>query len=72
MPLDLGFGDIGDDVVFELASRFEIGAAALGALLGMNIVFDELGTGRRIGPDSAAGRRGGVKIAFDLRGERRR
>jgi hypothetical protein len=30
MPLDLGFGDIGDDVVEELAGRFEIVATAMG------------------------------------------
>src|ERR1700724_1907299 len=51
MPFDLGFGDIGDDVVFGLARGFEVVAAAMGALLGMNVVFDECRTRRRVGPE---------------------
>jgi hypothetical protein len=41
MPLNLRLGDIGNDVVLELTGCFEIGAAAMGALLGPDIVFEE-------------------------------
>ena len=40
----------GDDVVVELPGHFEIVAAAMLTLLGMNVVFNELGIGRRLGP----------------------
>jgi hypothetical protein len=53
MPFELRLGDIGDDVVFELAGRFEFAAAAMGTLLGMNIVLDEDRSRRRIGPKDA-------------------
>ena len=49
MPFELGFGDIGDDVVFEVFGRFEIVAAAVRTLLGPNVVFDERGSRRRLG-----------------------
>src|SRR5262249_10774860 len=45
MPLDLGFGKISHDVVFELAGRFEIAGTAMGTLLGVDVVFDEDGAG---------------------------
>jgi hypothetical protein len=53
MPFELGFGDVGDDVVVEFAGVFEFAAATMGALLRMHFVFDELGVGRRIGPKDA-------------------
>ena len=34
MPLELGFGDIGDEVVFELAGRFEIAGRRNGGTAG--------------------------------------
>ena len=53
MPLELGFGEIGDEVVFELAGRFEIACTAMGALLRMDVVFDEVGAGWRFGAESS-------------------
>ena len=53
MPLELRFGDIGHEVVVELAGGFEIAAAAMGTLLGMDVVFDEDGAGRRLGSEGA-------------------
>jgi hypothetical protein len=53
MPLDLGFGQVGHDVVFVLAGGLELEAAAMGALGGMNVVFDEDGIGRWLGPKEA-------------------
>jgi hypothetical protein len=53
MPLQLGLGDVGDDVVLELSGRFEILAATMLALLRMNVVLDELRIGRRLGPKDA-------------------
>src|SRR5580692_8063023 len=51
MPLDLGFGNIGDDMVLESPCRFEIVAATMAAFLGTNLVFDENGAGWRLGPE---------------------
>jgi hypothetical protein len=51
MPLDLGLRDIGNKMVFELAGRFEIGGTAMRTLLGVNVVFDEFGVWRRLGPE---------------------
>src|SRR5204862_6268577 len=45
MPLDLGLGKIGQDVVFVLAGGFEITGPAMGTLLRVEIVFDEDGAG---------------------------
>lgn len=53
MPLELGLGNVGDDVVFELSGGFEFAAAAMRALLGMHVVFDERGFRRRLGPKHA-------------------
>jgi hypothetical protein len=53
MPFELRLGKVGDEVVLELACRFEISRAAVAALLGMNVVVDELGAGRRFGPKGA-------------------
>jgi hypothetical protein len=53
MPLDLRFGVVGHEVVLEPAGRFEVVAATMAALLGMDIVFDEGRTRRRVGPNNA-------------------
>jgi hypothetical protein len=53
MPFELRLGNVGDDVVFELSGVVEFAAAAMGALLGMNVVFDEDGPRRRIGTKDA-------------------
>ena len=53
MPFDLGFGNIGHDMVVELARGFEVAAAAMGALLGMHVVFDERRVRRRLGAKAA-------------------
>jgi hypothetical protein len=50
MPFEFGLGDIGNDVIVELSGRLELVTAAMLTLLGMNIMFDELGIGRRLGP----------------------
>jgi hypothetical protein len=50
MPLDLGFRNISHKVIFELAGRFKILCAAMGALLRMNVVFDEFGAWWGPGP----------------------
>ena len=50
MPLESGLGKIGHDVVLEPACGFEVAGAAMGALLGTDVVFDEDGAGRRLGP----------------------
>ena len=53
MPLDLRYRDVGHEVVLELAGRFEVLAAAMATLLGMDIVFDEHRTRWRVGPNNA-------------------
>ena len=53
MPFEFGLGDVGDEVVFKLSGRCEVGAAAMRALLGMNVVLDELGAGGRLGSEGA-------------------
>jgi len=51
MPFELGLGDIDDNMVFKCPGRFEIGVAAMRALLGMNVMLDELGAGGRLGSE---------------------
>ena len=53
MPLELRLGDVRHEVVLELAGGFEVARAAMGALLGTDIVFDEGGAGRGLGPKAA-------------------
>jgi hypothetical protein len=53
MPLDLWFGDVGHEMVLELAGRFEVAAAAMAALPGIDVVFDEDRTRRRVGSSNA-------------------
>ena len=53
VPLDLGFGDVGDEVVLVLAGRFEVPAPTMGTLLGINVVFEEDGARRRLRPNGA-------------------
>ena len=53
MPLDLGLGDVGDDVVVEGLGVFEVATTAMIALLGADVVLDENGVGRRLGPEDA-------------------
>jgi hypothetical protein len=53
MPFELGFGKVSNDVVFELTGRFKFAAAAMRALLGMYVVFDEDRIRRRLGAKDA-------------------
>jgi hypothetical protein len=53
MPFEFRFGNIGDDVIVKVLGWFEIIAAAMAALFGMDIVFDEGGAGRRFGSEGA-------------------
>ena len=53
MPFELGFGKVGDDVIVKVLGRFKIVAAAMGALLGMHLVFDEGRVRRRFGTKGA-------------------
>src|SRR5262249_10888560 len=53
MPLEFGFGEIGHEVVLELAGGFEVAGAAMRALLGTDIVFDEDGAGGRLRPEAS-------------------
>jgi hypothetical protein len=53
MPLDLGLREIGHDVIFVLASGFEIAGTAMRTLVGMDIVFDEGGAGWGFRPKGA-------------------
>jgi len=53
MPLEFGLGQIGHDVVRELAGGFEVAGAAMRALLGADVVFDEDGAGRGLGPKAS-------------------
>jgi hypothetical protein len=53
MPLQLGLGEIGDEVVLEVAGGLEVAGAAMGALLRADVVFDEGGAGRRLGSEGA-------------------
>jgi hypothetical protein len=53
MPFELWLRNVRDNVVVELSSRLEIAATAMAALLGMNVVFDELGIRRRFGAKDA-------------------
>jgi hypothetical protein len=50
MPLELGFRDIGHKVIVELAGRFEVLCAAMRTLLRMDVVVDEFGAWRGLGP----------------------
>ena len=59
MPLELGFGNVGDQVVFEGVGRFEIGATTMAALLGVDVVFDERGIERWFRPEA-----GGMLAVF--------
>src|SRR5260370_31563519 len=53
MALELGFRNIGHDVIFELAGRFQIVRTAMATVLGTNIMLDEHGIGRRLGSKAA-------------------
>jgi len=53
MPFELRLRNVRDDVVFEFSGVVEFAAAAMGALLGMNVVFDEDGPRRRVGTKDA-------------------
>src|SRR5262245_22126213 len=53
MPLDLRFGDVGHEMVLELAGRFEVAAAAMAALLGLDVLFDEVRIRRPVGSNNA-------------------
>ena len=53
MPFELGLGKIGDEVILELAGGFEVTGAAMGALLGTDIMFNEGGAGRGLGSEGA-------------------
>ncbi len=47
MPFELGFGQVRDRVLVKVLGWFEVAAAAVGALLGTHVVFDEAGVCRR-------------------------
>src|SRR5260370_34901404 len=53
MPLELGFRNIGHDVIFELAGRFQIVRTAMATGLGPNIILDGHGIGRLLGSKAA-------------------
>jgi hypothetical protein len=53
MPFQLRFGDVGHDVVLELAGGFEVMGAAMRALLGPDVVFEEDGAGRGFGSEES-------------------
>jgi hypothetical protein len=53
MPFELRLRNVGDDVVLELSGVVEFAAAAMGALRGMDFVFDEDGPRRRVGTKDA-------------------
>jgi hypothetical protein len=53
MPLELGFGEIGHEVVLELAGGFKVAGAAMRALLGADVVLDEDGAGRGLGSEGS-------------------
>jgi hypothetical protein len=52
-PFEFGFGQIGHEVVLELAGGFQVAGAAKRAPLGTDVVFDEDGAGRRIGAEGS-------------------
>jgi len=49
VPLDFGFGHIGDDVILELTGGFEVAGTAMGTLPGNDVVLHKDGAGRRFG-----------------------
>jgi hypothetical protein len=49
MLLQLGFGNIDDDVIVEFAGRFEVVASAVVACGGSDVMFDERQVRRRFG-----------------------
>ena len=51
VPLELGFGEIGDDMVVEPAGGLQVSAATVGALRGVHIMLEERGVRWRFGPD---------------------
>ncbi len=53
MPFEFWLGNVGDDVIFKVLGGFEIVATAMGALFGVDIVFDADGVRRRFGPKRA-------------------
>jgi hypothetical protein len=53
MPLESRFGEIGDDMVLELAGWLEVARAAMGALLRPDVMFDEDRTGRGLGSEGS-------------------
>jgi hypothetical protein len=53
MPLELGYREVGHEVVFELARRFEVAGTAMGTLLRMDVVVDEGGAGWGLRPGEA-------------------
>ena len=50
MPLELGFGNIGHEMVSEPPGRFQIARTAMRTLLGMHIMFDKNGAGWGLRP----------------------
>jgi hypothetical protein len=53
MPLEFRFGQIGQDVVLELAGGFEVAGAAMRALLGTDLVCGEDSAGWGLGPKAS-------------------
>src|SRR4051794_23453946 len=53
MPFQLGFGDIGDEVILEGAGRLQVAAAAMTTLLRVDVVFNKRRSWRRLGSKHA-------------------
>ncbi len=53
VPLQLRFGEVGDEVVLVPVGDFEVPAAAMATLLWIDGMFDEDRTGGRLGSDTA-------------------
>src|SRR5262249_28209204 len=53
MPLESGFGEVGDEGVLELAGGLEVVSTAMGALLRADVVFGEDGAGRGLGSEGS-------------------
>src|SRR5262249_49111845 len=62
-----GLGEIGHEVIFELAGGFEVAGAAMGALSRADVVLEEDGAGRGLGPKAAGVPRLPLAPAIDAR-----
>src|SRR5262249_21817945 len=53
MPLEFRFGEIGHEMVLELAGGLEVARTTIGALHGTDVMFDEDGAGCGLRPEAA-------------------